>query len=182
MEPLTVPILQMRKLRLKGGKSLVQGPIVNRRWGLEPPPLPQPPVPFTHNLSFLLSTIMWWVCISLLPDDFKELSKCLLAASLSDVSLQVSCSFKICVFIHELYKSFGVFQMTGVCVCVCVCVYVYLTGWPRALCSYLSGNLCGCQAPGAAAPHPPPAITGARAQDLTPQRWHQELQGSTRWS
>ena len=76
-------------------------------------------VSFTHNLSFLLSTIMWWVCISLLPDDFKELSKCLLAASLSDVYLQVSCSFKICVFIPELYKSFSVFHMT-LCVCVCL--------------------------------------------------------------
>ena len=146
----------MRKLRLEGGKSLVQGPIVNRRWGLEPPPLPQPPVSFTHNLSFLLSTIMWWVCISLLPDDFKELSKCLLAASLSDVSLQVSCSFKICVFIPELYKSFGVFHMTlCVCVCMCVCVCVYLTGWPRALCSYLSGNLVGARPPEQQPPTPP---------------------------
>ena len=144
----------MRKLRLKGGKSLVQGPIVNRRWGLEPPPLPQPPVPFTHNLSFLLSTIMWWVCISLLPDDFKELSKCLLAASLSDVSLQVSCSFKICVFIHELYKSFGVFQMTGVCVCVCVCMSISLAG--LGLFAHISVETCvGARPPEQQPPTPP---------------------------
>ena len=166
----------MRKLRLKGRKSLVQGPIVNKRWGLEPPPLTQPPVPFTHNLFFLLSTIMWWVCISLLPGDLKELSKHLLAASLSGVSLQVSCSFKIfpCFYFWAVQVLWCTSDDWGVC--------VYLTGLPRALCSYLSGNLCGHQAPGAAAPHPTPTFTGSRAQDLTLRRWHQELQESTRWS
>ena len=143
MEPSLYPILRMRKLRLRAGKSLVQSPLANKRWGLNTPPTCS-----LHSQPFVLAfhpSVLVCVCIPLLAEEGKDLLKCLLAVSLCAVSVQVSCPFKILLCLYSwVVKAPSVFELRvfsliGVCVCLAC-----LSGLHLQPCSHLGEAAQGC--------------------------------------